>query len=74
MSHTTLFHSLELPGTVMNRFGVVLCLGRMQSVAIRDLVRSEARAAGWTIKPSMNPDTGMIYCPTDAPDDGKGEQ
>lgn len=56
-----LFESKELPGVVMNRFGVVLRGGRVQDAATHSLIVREALIAGWRLVPSADPDVGREW-------------
>ena len=60
---TILFHSLTIPGAVLNRFGNAMQGGRFLESSERDVIRREAEDAGWTLQPSLNTDEGMIYTP-----------
>ena len=69
----TLFHSKEVHGVKMNQFGVVLREdSSLASIALRDFVWREARAAGWTLVPSENRDEGLVWTAPKA--EGTGEQ
>ena len=57
----SLFESKELPGVVMNRYGVVLRGGRVQDAATHGLVIREALSAGWRLVPSADPDVGREW-------------
>jgi hypothetical protein len=71
----TLFHSKQVHGVVMNRYGVVMRgNSTLATTELRDFVWREARAAGWTLKQGDDRDAGLVWTPPDAPDAGKGQE
>ena len=58
-----LFRSRISPGVVLNRYGVAILHGRCLEAVERDAIRREAKANGWTMQRSSNPDEGVIYTP-----------
>ena len=64
-----LFHSVETPGAMMNRYGTVMFAGKsaaLMPIATRDAVWREAKAAGWTRAASEeleDKDVGQVWVP-----------
>ena len=56
-----IFHSTQLPGAAMNRFGIVFLYGRQATPRERGVVLKEAAEAGCQQVPHENPDIGLVW-------------